>query len=128
MANKFFSSIIVIFLTVNGWSYHFDRGSDWNEQNNINGIELKLSEKYSVEANYFKNSFGNDSYLIDVVRYWPISVDGNNLFGLKMGVGDGYGKGLFPIILPTYIKRFEFFTTELIVLPVVVIFAIKIKI
>jgi len=128
MANKFFSSIIILFLTVNGWSYHFDRSQDWNEKNNILGVELKLSEKYSAEANYFTNSFGNDSYLIDIIRYWPIEGDENGYFGLKMGIGDGYGIGLFPIILPAYVKRFEYFTAELIVLPIVVIFAIKIQI
>jgi len=128
MHNKFFSSIIVLFLTVNGWSYHFDRTKDWNEKNNIIGAEFKLSEKYSAEVNYFTNSFGHESYLINITRYWPLEEFENSYFSLKMGIGDGYGIGIFPIALPTYVKRFEFFTAELVVLPIVVIFAIKVQI
>lgn len=128
MLNKFLSSVIAIFLTVNGWSYHFDRSHDWNEKNNILSIELELSEEYSIEADHFINSFGDDSYFINVTRKWDIDGNETNYFGLKMGLGDGYGTGLFPVVLPVYIKRFEFFTTELVVLPMVVIFAIKIRI
>ena len=128
MTSKFFSSIIVLFLTVNGWSFHFDQNPDWCENNNIRGIEVKISEKYSVEAVQFKNSFCDDSYLINFIRYWPIGEGEGTYFSLKYGIVEGYDGGPYPAVLPTFIKRFEYFTTELIVVPVAVVFAIKIPI
>ena len=47
------------YITLDGQAYHTDRSRDCNENNNIRGIEIELSEKYSIEAHRFDNSFGN---------------------------------------------------------------------
>lgn len=116
------------YITLNGWSYHTDRSRSWNEKNNINGLEIELSEEYNIEANTFINSFGNDSWIINISRIYPIPRNGTEFFSMKYGVADGYGTRIFPIFMPTLIKKFDYLKVELVVLPIIFILIVKIPI
>ena len=115
------------YITLDGQAYHTDRSRDWNENNNIRGIEIELSEKYSIEAHRFDNSFGNPSWLANVSVTIPIEgVGTGKYFSMKYGIADGYGNGIFPFFMPTFIQKFEYLKVELVGLPMVFILIIKV--
>lgn len=139
MGIKYFFFVLLIFLlsscanqkyiTLNGWSYHTDRSQNLNERNNIKGIEIELSERYSIEAHTFINSFGDDSWLTNISVTIPIEGAGpGEYFSMKYGIDDGYGTGIFPFFMPTFIKKFEYLKAKLVVLPMVFILIVKIPI
>ena len=135
---KFLALILIIFLsscanqkyiTLDGQAYHTDRSRDWNENNNIRGIEIELSERYSVEAYIFDNSYDNPSWLASISVTTPIkgAIGGTGkYFSMKYGIAGGYGNGIFPFFMPTLIQKLEYLKAELVGLPMVFILIIKV--
>lgn len=92
-----------------GWSYHFDRGQDWNESHNMVIVEHK-----DYALGYMKNSYGDDTFMFFKDFTWYESEYVN--FGWKVGGNIGYDKedvslqffGIVPILDP----YFEFNAVE----------------
>ena len=116
------------YIALNGWTYHTDRSHDWNEKNKIRGIEIELSERYSIEANTFVNSFGDNSWLANISVTIPVEGDDTKFLSMKYGIADGYGTGIFPFFMPTLIQKFEHLKVELVILPMIFILIIKVPI
>lgn len=122
------------YITLNGWSRHMDRSYDWNERQNINGIEIEINERYNIEASTVINSFGDDSWALNLNRIYPIEgaaaggTTGTEFLFMKYGIADGYGTGVFPFFMPGVGKNFDHLRVELVVLPSVLILFVKVPI
>ena len=88
-----------------GNSYHFDRPTNYNEENHIRGIELQVDD-YEVGFKQFTNSFGDSSHALTLSKKKKF---GNLGIGLGVGIVDNYEKSNF-FIAPTIsyeVKDFE---------------------
>lgn len=118
--NRWSITLFTFFLTLNGWSYHFDREPNWNEQNNITGFEYQYSESQSVECATFINSFYDQSTACG----FDFST-GN--ISIKVGLVSGYRDRVLFYALPTLKYKYELLKLDLIVVPSAVILMFKIK-
>lgn len=114
------------YLTLNGWSHHINRSYNWNENQNITGIEIELSENYNLELSKFLTSFGDDGRAININRIYHIKGTNTEFLFMKYGIADGYGTGIFPFFMPGVGKNFDHLRTELVILPSVLILFAKV--
>jgi len=117
-------------ITVNGIVDHPNWGDDpvtEGMDNNLKGIEFKLSETGSLELTDFRNSFGHkQTRSINYTHRWFTGYKNGQYLGLKMGTVQGYSGLRWDIfILPVVIKEFEHHTFEFHWLPGVSIIFIK---
>ena len=119
--NRWLITLFAFFLTLNGWSYHFDRGPNWNEKNNINGFEYEYKEGKSVECVSFINSFNNKSTACG------FNFSSKNI-SVKFGGVAGYSDHINLYILPAVYWRYKLVKIDFIIVPTAVILMFKIEI
>lgn len=123
-----FSSCTGTKLTFTGYTKHVVPDSEWVEgfDNKIIGIEVKISERGSVELSNFKTSFNDPGQSVTYNHRWAVN-DGSEYLGYKLGLAKGYGEGIFPFVMPIITKDFERISVDLHWLPSVYILLFKIK-
>lgn len=78
-------------LIFGGWSYHYDRSRDYNEDHRMIGIQCQ-----GVSVMRFKNSGGNTSVGVGY-EHMPYTL-GNAEFGAYVGAWTGYDD--WPVAMP----------------------------
>jgi hypothetical protein len=85
------------------YSYHFDTSKDLNNNNHGFGVEVSLTDTYSLTAGVFENSNRATSHYLGAY-VMPFKV-GAIRAGAAVGVFDGYPNmrqgGWFPALVPT---------------------------
>lgn len=108
--------ITAISIVLGGNSYHFDRSQPWNENNKIQGIELRLKDsEYRPFIKFFDNSFNQPSKSIGFIYQKCTDGELKLCGGYGAGIMDGYvydenktdvdeeyhpNRGTFPYIAP----------------------------
>jgi hypothetical protein len=103
------------------YSYHFDRGRDFNSANYGFGAEYKFSSVASLTAGTYRNSYYDQSNYIGA--YWqPLAFGPLNL-GLVAGAFNGYSNthngGWFPAVLPAITLEGDLVGINLLVIPTI---------
>lgn len=103
------------------YSYHFDRGRDFNSANYGLGAEYKFSSVASITIGTYRNSYYDQSNYIGA--YWqPIAVGPIHL-GFVAGGFNGYSNthagGWFPAILPAITWEGQLVGFNLLVIPTI---------
>ena len=85
------------------YSYHFDKSKDLNNNNHGFGVEVSLTDTYSLTAGVFENSNRATSHYVGAY-VMPFRV-GTFKAGAAVGLFDGYPNmregGWFPALVPT---------------------------
>lgn len=103
------------------YSYHFDRGQDFNSANYGFGAEYQFSSVASITAGTYRNSYYQQSNYIGA--YWqPIAI-GPSRLGFVVGGFDGYRNtnngGWFPAVLPALSLEGDFLGFNLLLIPTI---------
>lgn len=85
------------------YSYHFERDKGFNNVNTGLGLEVYLTDNYSLTAGFFENSDRATSRYVGLYAM-PFKIGGFKL-GTAVGAFDGYPRvrqgGWFPALIPT---------------------------
>lgn len=120
--NKYLLTILTFFLILDGGSRHFFT-SGLNEENQVRGIEYKITKEQTIGYTHYYNSFEDYSNTYSVgLRYYQ-----NEAVTIlwRFGFVTGYGDQTYPFIIPGIDFKYEDMYFEVSVLPNVAIFLIK---
>jgi len=89
--------ITAVTFILGGNSYHVDREVNWNEENNIRGIEFQLKDSnYSPFIKFLDNSFNQPSKTIGINYQRCTNGELKLCGGYSAGVVDGYKDKEYP--------------------------------
>lgn len=115
---------------IEGWNLqtslytkHFDPDPDHNNNQKLIGVEARFEKNWVIGGAVFDNSFGQNSQLIYMGKYWYLFGSkhwyGKVMAGLLHGYKEPYedkipfnGAGIAPVIVPSLGFKYKWFIIE----------------
>ena len=119
-----------VFVYTSFYTNHFSPQDEHVDDQNMFGMEFRMTDKWMYGLTMFDNSFGQDSEYLYTGYKWSLSdlstiQNNHHYFKLTGGLLHGYkdefedkipfnGMGVAPAVIPTYGYQYKNYTTEVI--------------